>query len=588
MSIRLNRGQKINGVDYPAGIAIVGLDKEVEALASQGGGATSVNLAVVDASSVSGSGIPSSARTAPLKMAIGFDSISAAGALLHPIPFAGYELGLYQNPLVTTNLNATTTSSFVMSAAADGFCGVNDTVTLAFDGVKAMTVNVAGEGAGLPVDVTGGGFFRLVSGGGVKGACVQVRWDPRAGTRPGAVSDTTASNLGQRTKSLLNASAWCAPAMAMNGFDSLQIRNYGIPGDTTTDVKNRIAQITAWAPDVVMMLVGINNYSSPTAPAEVLDLVAAFNAAGAFVLITTTLPSAIATTALAKAYANLVTTIKNLARSGSYRCQVFDGASLMASPTVAIGNGVVNAAYYRTDYLHPNLLGTIQGLGPKLTQAIARVIPPTRPALSSALDVYDAAVNPSGNLLGTKGMFAGTTGTFGLTPAPTGQLGTGWIDGNSGAFPFTSVVYTAADSGSPIPRTDGLPGNWNRVVATNAVGGSAVRQVYTPLTGLAPGVKFRLHFTCRVSSATLVNRLEAYVQLTCSTNGTAYNRALSLPGTAGMISGALADSGAMYWSSDVMQCPADMTAAFFAFEYGCASTGSITFDWADAKVEIVP
>lgn len=54
MSIRLNRGQKINGVDYPAGIAIVGLDKEVEALASQGGGATSVNLAVVDASEVSG------------------------------------------------------------------------------------------------------------------------------------------------------------------------------------------------------------------------------------------------------------------------------------------------------------------------------------------------------------------------------------------------------------------------------------------------------------------------------------------------------------------------------------------------------
>lgn len=282
-----------------------------------------------------------------------------------------------------------------------------------------------------------------------------------------------------------------------------------------------------------------------------------------------------------------MTTIKNLARSGSYRCQVFDGASLMASPTVATGNGIVNAAYYRNDYLHPNVLGTIQGLGPKLAQAIARVIPPTRPTLSTATDIYDAATNPSGNLLGTMGAFAGTAGTLGASPTPTGQLATGWTDGSSSGAAFASIAYTAADSGSPIPRTDGMPGNWNRAVAASA-NGNVVRQIYTTLSGLSPSSKFRLHFTCRVSNATLVNHLEAYVQMNCSTNGSAYNRALSLPSTAGMVSGTLADSGALYWSSDVMQCPADMTAAFFAFEYGCANGGSMTFDWADAKVELIP
>lgn len=54
MAIRLTKGQKINGIDYPNGIAIIGLDAVVEAAASQGGGAVPVNLAVVDLTTVSG------------------------------------------------------------------------------------------------------------------------------------------------------------------------------------------------------------------------------------------------------------------------------------------------------------------------------------------------------------------------------------------------------------------------------------------------------------------------------------------------------------------------------------------------------
>lgn len=58
MAVRLLKGQTIGGVDYPAGIAIVGLDAEVEAAASQGGGGEPVNLFV---SSVSGVGNKNSA-----------------------------------------------------------------------------------------------------------------------------------------------------------------------------------------------------------------------------------------------------------------------------------------------------------------------------------------------------------------------------------------------------------------------------------------------------------------------------------------------------------------------------------------------
>lgn len=99
MAIRTNKAQKINGVDYPSGMAIIGLDKRIEALAAEGGGATPVNLAVFEVNSsgqpvdangnvVSGSwkvaGTPGAVTAGELNALMASMSAAGGGSVLFP------------------------------------------------------------------------------------------------------------------------------------------------------------------------------------------------------------------------------------------------------------------------------------------------------------------------------------------------------------------------------------------------------------------------------------------------------------------------------------------------------------------------
>ena len=89
-----------------------------------------------------------------------------------------------------TTLNVSGT--FVVVARGDAACATSDSVVIAFDGVKYMTVAIAGDGAGTAVDVTGGGIFHLSSGTNGKGINVALRW---AAKPAGAASDTLTLSL---------------------------------------------------------------------------------------------------------------------------------------------------------------------------------------------------------------------------------------------------------------------------------------------------------------------------------------------------------------------------------------------------------
>lgn len=517
-------------------------------------------------------GVP---QSQPLRVALIGDSITWNAAITAPIDYTGVEKGLYNTALTLTNL----TSTFIPVAYADGNCGQDDDVVIAFDGIKYLTVNIASEGVGDPVDITGGGFFRVVSAGGTKGVVVAVNW---AG-KTGAQSDTITASLGNRVRYLMNSAAWFAPALARNGYRHLNVRNYGITGDTTVNLLSRISQVTAWTPHVALMMIGVNNYTDSTTVADIQGVISALNAVGCFVVISTTMPRGGTSETGSKQLANIVNQIKALAQGSSYRVLVIDGFSMMTSPSSASGDSAVNSAYYRSDLVHPNILGTMQGIAPNLYPILARVIPPLTPCLTSGMDTYDATYNPYGNFLGTKGAFAGIAGTLGT--GASGHLGTSWTDVAQGGA--TTVVYTAPDDGT-YARTDGIAGYWQRGVLTNSSGSNGYRVIYATATGVTVGQNIRIHGTIRLSAGTLVNRCEMYAYMACSSNGDANNYATQIGNSGSMVSGTLADTGAMYFSSDVMTVPAEATSVKAYFLIGVATGGGVTFDIQDARIEVIP
>lgn len=542
---------------------------------------------------VSGAGIPGS-RTYPLSIALAGDSITWNQAFNSPIEYPGYERGLHTTALVVTNLNAASSSGFIPAAYANAFCATSDTVTLAFDGVKSMTVNVGGEGAGVPVDVTGGGYFHLVSAGGQKGALVQVRWDPRAGTRPGAVSDTTSTALGNNKRNNFNLGTYCATALARIGVSHYTIRNWGISGDTTTDLLNRLPQILATAPTIVLLMIGINDYTDVGAPGRIRTIVSKCNAAGAHVWICTTFPPNAATTANASAYANLTRQILLMARSTAYSVTVFDGASLMLAPLVQTGNGILPAANYPTGNIHPYWTGLANAATP-MAASIGKLLPSLRPSLSSVMDVYDATYNPQGNLLGTSGQFLGTTGALnsgGVAPTATGELGTAWTEGGLTASTGATIVYTSPSSASPVPRADGLPGFVQRIVVNNSAGSGAIKRAAyrSAIAGLSAGMRVRLHIAVRVTNATRMNTLDAYLQFNVSSGPYSQIFLTEMANNAIMDAagvGSIADTGMLYLSSDSFLVPDLYSSAIVQVNHGCAQGGSYTLDLDDVFVEIL-
>lgn len=93
-----------------------------------------------------------------------------------------------------------------------------------------------------------------------------------------------------------------------------------------------------------------------------------------------------------------------------------------------------------------------------------------------------SSTNNWGNLL-TNGLFTGyatVSGTKGT--GVSGDLGTSWTCNRSSGSTITAVC-TMPDSGAPIPRTDGYPGNWARIAISNAnpsaAAGEAIRLFQT-------------------------------------------------------------------------------------------------------------
>jgi hypothetical protein len=357
----------------------------------------------------------------------------------------------------------------------------------------------------------------------------------------------------------------------------------------------RFAQIRATKPDVYLMMFGVNNYSGATAAADILSCVTQANADGAFVIIGMTSPPNTTTVTLAKQYASVLRAVQSLAATSGAKVMVLDWVSALLDPYATNGNPP--AAYYNAGNVHPLMTATVGAVPPVVVPYLKQMLPDYPYAPCYVGDVYDATYNQAGNLIGNKGQFIGTAGTLNAaasTPTATGTLATGWSEQQSGNSTGATVVYTAPQAGSPVARTDGRPGGWQRVTVDNTAGGSSVgRLLFTAVTGLTAGMRVRIHMTVRVTSATRMNLWNNYLTIN-QTSGPVHD--LHLPNLASSTNyqdaasaGSIVDSGAMRFSSQVIRVPDNVNAANVSwyFQFGCAVGGAFTLDMQDAFVEIL-
>lgn len=493
-----------------------------------------------------------------------------------------------------TNLNVPGyTLQFIDKCQPNLECVKNDAWTIAYDGVSSIRVSIAGEGFGAPVDVSTGGWFTAYSAGGVKALHFTIRWDwrpPSAAQNSGTLASTltvqaTGTSMG----------SWAALALAAKGFKNRSVYHFGITSDPVNVILRRSVQVAeGLRPDVVFIMASINNFPSM----DIRDLVALvrlFNSIGSRVIVSTLLPLGTTTTDTAKQLAAINKKIINL--SADYpdlRCEIVDLFALAVNPRATSGAGLVAVAHEWADLLHPSW-AAIMRWAPAMRSKIEHVVPTRAPTVSSGIDIYDATYNPRGNCMGSLGNFAGTTGTkTAVYPAATGSVPAAWEDldgGTTAGNSWASVVYTSPDDASPVPRTDGLPGSWSRIVCSTAgAAGSSRSFRCAPAAGnFVAGGAYKMSGALRVSNASFLKILnvQAYYY---STSGRAVQQFLlaNIGFAAQGINAAIADTGALYLESDIVNIPNDFTGlAYVTVSLTCGAGGSVTLDLADFKIDPV-
>ena len=188
--------------------------------------------------------------------------------------------------------------------------------------------------------------------------------------------------------------------------------NFGLNGDTTTNLLARMASPLAAAPDIVMLVIGGNDIAAGTLAAPIVanlqSIVQQFNAIGAVVLWATIIPRLAANVFSSTQISNALAVNQAMRRWAQTQRGFFlvDMDPVMLDLTASTW---VIPASYLTDNVHPTQLG-----GTIYSQAIANVLnqlyPNWRVGQKSGSDSYDATNNISGNLL-PNGFMLGTSGT---------------------------------------------------------------------------------------------------------------------------------------------------------------------------------
>ena len=216
---------------------------------------------------------------------------------------------------------------------------------------------------------------------------------------------------------------------------------------TRTDhlLATQVPQAIAARADIAFVQDGTNDVGLLTAAQSIANVAAAvrlLNAAGIAVVLIAIVPQGGWSTAKRQQAAAYNRQLWMLARDAARAVRFVD-----VNPAYTdYGTGNALAGYQFSDAVHDSpsgalakaqlIAGAVDDLFPRAAELV----------ISSSADAFDAALNPTGDML-ANGLMAGTTGT--LTSGATGTVPTGWTGGlaASGATTLTVALSKGADPG---------------------------------------------------------------------------------------------------------------------------------------------
>lgn len=305
--------------------------------------------------------------------------------------------------------------------------------------------------------------------------------------------------------------------------------NYGISGNTTTQMLDRITDVTTYAPDVCFFMGGTNDLTAQTAAATTISkldtIFTTLTNAGIVVVVMTILPRSDWASLNGNAPAILIARNKQNylnhwlrtypQRTGNKSVIICDPTEFFIDATSATGDPLSLTTREGT---HPTPFGG-QIIGKALANTMIAYGAFGVNRFFSQADVYDASNNPSGSVL-VGGLFAGTGGT--ASTGVTGNVATGWTAVQSGGTGVTAV----ASKGST--NLSGANGTYQQLVITANGSGSGEENMYlrnssTIVTGFSAGDTFEAGCDMEVINVTGGQLLGVALQLECANTGTTTN-----------------------------------------------------------------
>lgn len=375
--------------------------------------------------------------------------------------------------------------NYLTAARCDPGCLAAAGGTLAYNAAaETITWTAPGDSAGAPVNVSGGGWFKVNSA--TAGMAIYLTiYGPN---RP--VANTTDSlSLSGATLAMGNNTHVSIPGH-FNGLygNPFGEKQYWFCGEGFTAAQFLVAGALAqWRDvytDITYIDLGTNGISSKATADSVLtdiqSIITYRKAVGSRVIVKSiNLPNVTASAAgddtrLARHYANA--RLRVLAQTMNF--ELIDVNRFFVDRKSGTLRAPSLATMYNTDQLHLSGLGAYMGAAKALYPVLSKYMPERSPTPTGLLS-YDSAKCPTGNLL-TNGLWSGTSGTKGSIM--TGDLATSWSAARAAGSTITGVG-TMPGSGVPIPRTDDVPGYWAEVLVDNTnasnVAGEALRLLQT-------------------------------------------------------------------------------------------------------------
>lgn len=310
---------------------------------------------------------------------------------------------------------------------------------------------------------------------------------------------TTVANTSLITMNAQRGMQFWVPFLLKRRIRTRVDLNFGVSGNTSAALRDRIGAVCACDADYVLVQIGTNDIGVLTYEETIANLEAIWSsllAAGKFVIALPPLPRSLADADDRGQLNKTIRYVEEKRFAGLKNFVAISTAAAYVDPTSA--TGAPKSGYTYDSVLHPTARGEYYTSLP-VVEYLDKLLPPAAATFWSVADVFSAD-NPTGNLI-ANGLLDGTGGTL------------GGLDSGASAGSFaTSFQYSVSDNGGVLGAlthtgtkithpVDGRPGQRIRIEGTGYTGaGSATlnassaclfNQIFASFTGFSIGDTIR-------------------------------------------------------------------------------------------------